>query len=49
MFTGHGEITIESGVGAHLNGSPVEGVTPLKPGDRLTAEGVEIQFIAVEP
>jgi len=32
-----------------LNGSPVEGVTPLKPGDQLTAEGVEIQFIAVEP
>ena len=49
VFTGHGEITIESGVGAHLNGSPVEGVTPLKPGDQLTAEGVEIQFIAVEP
>ena len=49
VISGTAELSIESGTSIQLNGLPAEGVISLSAGDRLTAAGVEVLFIAVEP
>tara|TARA_B100001939_G_scaffold330938_1_gene328530 strand:+ start:1156 stop:2406 length:1251 start_codon:yes stop_codon:yes gene_type:complete len=49
VISGPAELSIESGASVQLNGQPAEGVISLSAGDQLTAAGVEVLFIAVEP
>ena len=49
VISGPAELSIESGTSVQLNGQPAEGVISLSAGDQLTAAGVEVLFIAVEP
>ena len=49
MISGPAELSVESGASLQLNGQPAEGVISLSAGDQLTAAGVEVLFIAVEP
>ena len=49
VISGPAELSIESGASVQLNGQPAEGVMSLSAGDQLTAAGVEVLFIAVEP
>jgi len=49
VITGPAEVSIESGASVQLNGQPAEGLVSLSAGDQLTAAGVEVLFIAVEP
>ncbi len=49
VISGPAELRIESGASVQLNGQPAEGVISLSAGDQLTAAGVEVLFIAVEP
>ena len=49
VISGPAELSVESGASVKLNGQPAEGVISLSAGDQLTAAGVEVLFIAVEP
>ena len=49
VISGPAELSIESGASVQLNGQPTEGVISISAGDQLTAAGVEVLFIAVEP
>ena len=49
VISGPAELSIESGASVQLHGQPAEGVISLSAGDQLTAAGVEVLFIAVEP
>ena len=49
VVSGPAELSIQSGASMQLNGQPAEGVISLSAGDQLTAAGVEVLFIAVEP
>lgn len=49
VISGPAELSIQSGASVQLNGQPAEGVMSLSAGDQLTAAGVEVLFIAVEP
>ena len=49
VISGPAELSVESGASVQLNGQPAEGVISLSAGDQLTAAGVEVLFIAVEP
>jgi hypothetical protein len=49
VISGPAELSIESGASVQLNGQPAEGLVSLSAGDQLTAAGVEVLFIAVEP
>ena len=49
VISGQAELSIESGAPVQLNGQPAEGVISVSAGDQLTAAGVEVLFIAVEP
>ena len=49
VISGPAELSIESGASVQLNGQSAEGVISISAGDQLTAAGVEVLFIAVEP
>ena len=48
VLSGVNELTVTTEAAVTLNGRSVEGVTAISAGDRLTVEGVDVDFIVVE-
>ena len=48
VLSGINELTVTTEAAVTLNGRSVEGVTAISAGDRLTVEGVDVDFIVVE-
>ena len=48
VVSGINELTVTTEAAVTLNGRSVEGVTAINAGDRLTVEGVDVDFIVVE-